>query len=157
DLGSGGGFVGVGLKIAWPEAVVTLMEPLQRKFEFLNLASARLGLKGLRVVRAGAGTGNPPPPRERDFDAVVARALAPLPEALALGLPLPAPDGLFGAFQSATPDPGEAALAKALARVGARLAEAVPYRLPAESKERCLALFARLEIRGAGGTLSPWT
>src|SRR5206468_4315041 len=41
DVGSGGGFIGMAVKIAWPEAEVTLMEALDRKFKFLNLAAAR--------------------------------------------------------------------------------------------------------------------
>lgn len=134
DLGSGGGFIGIAIKIAWPEAEVTLMESLERKYRFLNAAAARMGLKGLRVVLRRAGSG-PPSERDRDFDAVTARALAPLPEALALGLPLAASDGLMAVFQSDVP------AAAALALLPARLVKAVAYRLPKEEKDRHLCLF----------------
>src|ERR1700692_2422922 len=46
DLGCGGGFIGFALKLAWPEAEVTLIEAVQRKYDFLNLAAFRSGLKG---------------------------------------------------------------------------------------------------------------
>lgn len=87
DVGSGGGFIGMAVKIAWPEAEVTLMEALDRKFKFLNLAAARAGSKGLRVIKKRAGH-DPLSARETGYDAVLARALAPLNEALGICLPL---------------------------------------------------------------------
>ncbi len=134
DLGSGGGFIGIAIKIAWPEAEVTLMESLERKYRFLNAAAARTGLKGLRVVLRRAG-GGPAPERDRGFDAVTARALAPLPEALALGLPLTAAGGVMAVFQSEEPS------AETLAALPARLLKSVAYRLPLETKQRHLCLF----------------
>lgn len=140
DLGSGGGFIGFGVKLAWPEAEVTLIESLQRKYDFLNVAAARSGLKGLRVIKARAGMGNVP---AAAFDAVVERALAPLPEAVALAVPLLKPGGLFVAYQSEPPDLQAPALAAALRRAGASFVDMMPYRLPREDKDRTLAAFRR--------------
>lgn len=142
DLGSGAGFIGIALKLAWSGAQVTLMESVERKFRFLSAESARLGLAGLRALRRRAGDGRPLSSYESDFDAVVERALAPLPEALVLARPMLKPGGLFAAFQSEDPDPAEPALAKALARAGARLLESCAYRRPGEGRERRLAIFA---------------
>lgn len=131
DLGSGGGFIGIALKVAWPEAEMALIEPVKRKFDFLNTATVALGLKGLKVVRAragcGAGVAGAP------FDAVLERALAPLPEALELALPLVRPGGLVLAYQTDAPEPGR------------KLIECVAYRLPRESRVRHLAIFRRPE------------
>lgn len=142
DLGAGGGFIGIAIKIAWPEARVTLMESLKRKYDFLNVAAARLSLKGLRVVRRSAGK-DALAAGDRDFDAVVARALAPLPEALALGLPLAAPGGLFAAYQSDPPHVDDEVLKRALEKASGMFVGSVPYRLPLESRDRHLALFRR--------------
>src|SRR5437879_2106980 len=49
DLGAGAGFIGITLKIAWPEAEVTLLESSQKKFRFLNWAAAQLKTQGLHV------------------------------------------------------------------------------------------------------------
>ncbi|MFA6004812.1 MAG: 16S rRNA (guanine(527)-N(7))-methyltransferase RsmG [Elusimicrobiota bacterium] len=140
DLGSGGGYIGMAIKIGWPESRVTLMESVQRKFRFLNAMAVRSGLAGLTVSSRRAGGAAGP---ERDFDAVVARALAPLPEALDLGLPLAAPGGLMLVFQSQPPDPAEPRLARVLAQHAARLVKSLPYRLPREDRDRHLALFRR--------------
>lgn len=129
DLGSGGGFIGLTIKIAWPQVHMTLMEPLKRKYEFLNLAAARSGLKGLRVLRCA--TNGRPLPTGEEFDAVLERALAPLPEALRLALPLVAPGGYFLAYQSAPP------------RALPGLVKSFPYRLPLEIRDRTLVLFRK--------------
>lgn len=143
DLGAGGGFIGFALKIAWPEAEVTLMEAVERKFRFLNAAASSLGMSGLRPVLRRAGEGPPRSAYETGFDAVVERALAPLPEALPLALPLLAPRGIFAAFQSDEPDPAAPALSKALAGAGARVLKSFPYRRPREERPRFLVMFAR--------------
>jgi len=142
DLGSGGGYIGMAIKIAWPQAQVTLMESLERKFRFLNAMAVRSGLPGLTVALRRAGKGEPRGP-EQGFDAVVARALAPLPEAVALALPLADPQGLALIFQSAEPDLAEPALQRVLARYAARLVKSIPYRLPREDRDRYFALFCR--------------
>lgn len=141
DLGAGGGFIGFTLKIAWPEADVSLMEAVERKYRFLNAAAAKLGLPGLRPLWRRAGSGAPRSSYETGFDAVVERALAPLPEALALAIPLLGPRGLFAAFQTDPPDPSEPVLARTLAATGARMLRCVPYRRPREDRERRLVIF----------------
>jgi 16S rRNA (guanine527-N7)-methyltransferase len=139
DLGSGGGFIGFSMKMAWPEAEVTLIESLQRKYDFLNLAAARSGLKGLRVVKARAGMGG----LAGGFGAVVERALAPLPQAAALAAPLLSPGGVFVAFQSETPDLESEDLRTALHRAGLAFLDIMTYRLPREDRERRLVAFRR--------------
>ena len=143
DLGSGAGFIGVVLKIVWPQAEVTLMESVERKYRFLNSAVTSLGLPGLRVLNRRAGAGAPLTTYERGHDAVIARALAPLPQALSLAWPMLGPRGIFAAFQTAEPNERETGLAKALAAEGARVLESCPYRRPVEANERRLVIFAR--------------
>ena len=145
DLGSGAGFIGIVLKLVWPEAEVTLMESVERKYRFLNAAVTRVGLPGLRVLNRRAGAGGPRSAYELNHDVVIERALAPLPEALLLAWPLLGPRGLFAAFQTDAPDPAEAVLAKALAAAGARVLKSCPYRRPNEERDRRLILFTRRE------------
>jgi 16S rRNA (guanine527-N7)-methyltransferase len=138
DIGAGGGFIGMGIKIAWPEADVTLMEAVERKYRFLSGTVLRSGLKGLHVLLRKAGTG---PPLGREYTAATARAVAPLPEVVKLAAPLLRPGGVLLDYQSQAPDPRLPALHKALAAAGGRLVESLPYRLPCETKERYLTLF----------------
>ena len=145
DLGAGGGFIGICLKIAWPDAEVTLMEAVERKYKFLNTAATSLRMQGLRPLLRRAGAGSPGSAYTTGFDAVVERALAPLPEAVRLSFPLLGPKGIFAAFQSDELAPDEPELARALAAAGARVLESHPYRRPGETRERRLVIFGRGE------------
>jgi 16S rRNA (guanine527-N7)-methyltransferase len=145
DLGAGGGFIGICLKISWPAAEVTLMEAVERKYKFLNTAAASLRMQGLRPLLRRAGAGSPGSSYTTGFNAVVARALAPLPVAIGLALPLLGPGGVFAAFQSDEPDPAEPELSRALAGTGAKVLESHPYRRPGEDRDRRLVIFARGE------------
>lgn len=145
DLGSGAGFIGIVLKLVWPEAQVTLMESVERKYRFLNAAATRTGLQGLRVLNRRAGSGAALTSYESGQDLVIERALAELPEAVRLSWPMLGPKGLFAAFQSDEPDPAEPALAKALAATGATVLKSCPYRRPREERDRRLVLFSRKE------------
>jgi 16S rRNA (guanine527-N7)-methyltransferase len=143
DLGAGGGFIGICLKIAWPEAEVTLMEAVERKYKFLNTAAASLRMQGLRPLLRRAGAGSPGSSYTTGFDAVVERALAPLPEAVRLAFPLLGPNGIFAAFQSDEISPADAGLTRALAAAGARVLESHAYRRPGETRDRRLVIFGR--------------
>jgi 16S rRNA (guanine(527)-N(7))-methyltransferase RsmG len=44
DLGSGAGFPGLLIALAWPERAASLVEPAQKRASFLRLAIAELGL-----------------------------------------------------------------------------------------------------------------
>ena len=145
DLGAGGGFIGICLKIAWPDAEVTLMEAVERKYKFLNTAASNLRMQGLRPLYRRAGAGTPSSSYTTGFDAVIERALAPLPVAVGLSFPLLGPRGIFAGFQSDEPDPAEPELARALAGAGARVLESVAYRRPLEDRDRRLVIFARKE------------
>ncbi len=69
DIGSGAGLPGIPIALARPDLHVTLIEPLQRRVDFLNEAAAGLEIAVLRG-------------RAQDFkikaDFVTARAVAPL-------------------------------------------------------------------------------
>jgi 16S rRNA (guanine527-N7)-methyltransferase len=137
DFGAGGGFIGFGLKLAWPEAEVTLIETLQRKYDFLNLAAVRSGMKGLRVVKARVGAAS----AAKTYDAVVERAQAQLPAAVTAAASLLGHGGIFVAYQSEAPNLDDERLRRALDRSGMRFLDIMPYRLPREDKERRLAAF----------------
>jgi len=50
DIGSGAGFPGLVIAMAYPEIKVTLLEPIKKKSSFLHLAKGILGLKNVTVI-----------------------------------------------------------------------------------------------------------
>src|SRR5438128_10210996 len=88
DVGSGGGWPGLPLKIVVEILAVTLVEADQAKAAFLVHASASLGLAGVDVVaRRAEDVGHDARYREA-FDVAVARALSPMRTLVELCLPL---------------------------------------------------------------------
>ena len=75
DIGSGAGLPGIVIALARPDTQVTLVEPLQRRVDFLNEVVAELKLP-ITVIRGKAETSR------GSFDVVTSRAVAPLPKLL---------------------------------------------------------------------------
>ena len=71
DIGSGAGLPGVVIALARPDLKVTLIEPLQRRVDFLTQVIAELELP-IKVVRGRAEA------VKMQFEVVTARAVAPL-------------------------------------------------------------------------------
>ena len=104
DIGSGAGLPGVVIALARPDLKVTLLEPLQRRVNFLEEASAGLGIKVHRG-KAEAEKGQ--------YDYVTARAVAPLSKLWTISKHLIKPGGSLLAMK------GEAAQAEAAEIPGA--------------------------------------
>jgi len=73
DIGSGAGLPGVVIALARPDFQVTLIEPLQRRVDFLLEATKEL--PNTTVIRGKAES-----VKGKRFDFVTARAVAPLPK-----------------------------------------------------------------------------
>lgn len=120
DVGSGAGLPGIPLAVLRPDLQVTLLEPLLRRFNFLNLAIAELGLtERVTVVRGRAED------HGEQYRVVTSRALAPLPRLLGWCLPLVARDGRLVALKGSSAADEVAAAGADLARhrVRARVEE----------------------------------
>jgi len=74
DIGSGAGLPGIVIALARPDLKVTLIEPLERRVEFLNEAAAAIAASGveIEVIRGRAQD------VKKSADFVTARAVAPM-------------------------------------------------------------------------------
>lgn len=120
DVGSGAGLPGIPLAILRPDLRITLLEPLLRRVNFLDLAVEELGLgERVRVVRARAES------HSGSYDVVTCRAVAPLPRLLGWCLPLLASGGRLVALKgsSAAAEVAEAGPELRRAHVKARVEE----------------------------------
>lgn len=117
DIGSGAGLPGIPLAIARPDLLVTLVEPMLRRTEFLNEVVAVLGLP-VTVVRGRAEE----PAVRADLggaDTVTSRAVADLTKLARWSFPLLRPGGRMLALKG---ERAEAELAESratLSRLGA--------------------------------------
>jgi 16S rRNA (guanine527-N7)-methyltransferase len=83
DLGSGAGLPGLVLAIARPDVEFVLIEPMERRTEWLRSEADRLGLANVEVLRARAEDAG-----ELRLDQVTARAVAALRTLIPLTAPL---------------------------------------------------------------------
>ena len=87
DVGSGAGFPGLPLKIAFPRIDLTLLEATAKKTAFLRHVVDKLGLEGVDVVTGRAEEEARRPEMRERFGAVVSRAVARLDVLAELCLP----------------------------------------------------------------------
>ena len=83
DIGSGAGLPGIPMAIAQPNATFTLIEPMERRANWLQSVVDDLKLSNIEVVRARAEE-----VQRTDFDIATARAVAALDKLLKLLTPL---------------------------------------------------------------------
>jgi 16S rRNA (guanine527-N7)-methyltransferase len=88
DVGSGAGLPGIPMAIARPDCDFVLIEPMERRANWLSELVPELGLTNVSVLRARAEEA----PRQ-GFEVVTARAVAALDKLLRLTVPLLRPGG----------------------------------------------------------------
>lgn len=94
DVGSGAGLPGLVWAMVRPDIIVTLIEPLLRRTNFLEEVSSALGLDSqVRILRARAES------VDETFDVVTARAVAPLDKLGRWCLPLVRAGGVMLALK----------------------------------------------------------
>jgi 16S rRNA (guanine527-N7)-methyltransferase len=119
DLGSGGGYPGVPVAAALPDAAVTLLEPIGKKSAFLRAVVAATGLADRVAVIAGrAEVLAADPTRRGTWSVVMARAVASTADLVELAFPLLVPGGALVAWKRGDLDEELAAARRAIDTLG---------------------------------------
>ncbi len=134
DVGSGGGFPGIPLAIAFPGRHVTLLDSNQKKTAFLRQAAAELKLANVDVVCARVESWRP----ERGYEWVISRAFSSLPQFAASTAHLVSRSGVLVAMKGAYPGEEIAALPAAI-----QVREVIRLRVPGLDAERHLVIMER--------------
>jgi 16S rRNA (guanine527-N7)-methyltransferase len=110
DVGSGAGLPGLVLAIARPDVKFVLIEPMERRTDWLRAEAARLGLANVEVLRGRAEEVG-----ELRLDQVTARAVAALRTLIPMTAPLVRVDGELLLMKGARVADEVAAARKAIA------------------------------------------
>ena len=143
DVGTGAGLPGLPIAIARPDIVVTLVDSVGRRADFLRATVEALGLVNVDVVRARAEIlGRHDSYRER-FDAALSRAVVPSGPVLELSLPFVRIGGSAILYKTTGQIDEIRDAGPTAAELGAIAGESLEYTLPGMRQGRLLALFEK--------------
>ena len=100
DLGTGAGFPGIPLKIAYPNLTITLLDSLNKRIKFLQEVIDELGLQEIEGIHGRAEDFAKQPAYREQYDLCVSRAVANLATLSEYCLPYVKEGGCFISYKS---------------------------------------------------------
>ena len=130
DIGTGAGFPGIPLKIAFPELEIVLLDSLNKRIKFLNEVIEALGLEKITAIHGRAEDFAKQKEYREQFDYVVSRAVANLTVLSEYCLPYVKEDGYFLPYKSGDIKEEAANSKKAVKILGGSIEDIISFEIP---------------------------
>ena len=130
DIGTGAGFPGIPLKIAFPHLKIVLLDSLNKRINFLNTVIDELDLKDITTIHGRAEDFAKKPEYREQFDLCVSRAVANLSTLSEYCIPYINKGGQFVPYKSGEIDEEVAQAKKAVHILGGTIEDVVKFQLP---------------------------
>lgn len=130
DVGTGAGFPGIPLKIAFPELRLTLLDSLNKRVKFLGQICDELNLKNVRCIHGRAEESGRDPELREQFDFAVSRAVANLSTLSEYCIPFVKPGGYFVPYKSSKLDEEMKNGRGAVKKLGGEIENVIDFILP---------------------------
>lgn len=144
DIGTGAGFPGLALKIAFPSLKVCLMDSVQKKLNFLDYVIKALSLADVELIWGRAEDYAGKKGYREAFDVVTARALASLPVLAEYCLPFAKLGGYVLCMKGPDVDDELSKAGKAVSLMGGRLSDVMRAELPMSGGERRIVVLNKV-------------
>lgn len=147
DIGTGAGFPGIPLKIAYPKINITLLDSLNKRVDFLNNVIDMLNLNesgSISAVHDRAEDYIKNPGIRESYDLTVSRAVASLNILCEYSLPYLKEGGCFVSYKSENGDAEITEAENAIKILGGKTEKTESFTLPESDNKRTLILIKKI-------------
>jgi len=145
DVGTGAGFPGLPIKIAFPDTKVMLLDSLNKRVKFLNEVINRLQLTDIKTVHIRAEEGARKPELRETYDIGVSRAVANLSTLSEYVLPFIKTGGYFAAYKSGEIDEEVRQASNAVKMLGGDISRVYKFTLPDTDIDRSIVFIKKIK------------
>ncbi len=145
DVGTGAGFPGLALKIAFPQMKITLLDSLNKRIQFLDAVIAELALKEITTIHGRAEDYARPDKLREQFDLCVSRAVANLTSLSEYCLPFVKVGGCFVSYKSEKVSEELSASKNAVFLLGGKFIKSEEFNLPNSNIYRNLIYIKKVQ------------
>lgn len=144
DIGTGAGFPGLPIKIAFPNIKVVLLDSLNKRIKFLNAVAEELNLTGIETLHGRAEDYAKKKEYREQFDLCVSRAVANLSTLSEYCIPFVKKNGYFVSYKSGSSDEEIKQSEKAVNILGGEIIKVDKFLLPGTDMGRSLVNIKKL-------------
>lgn len=145
DIGTGAGFPGLALKIAFPNLKMTLLDSLNKRIKFLDAVIEKLELNDIEAIHGRAEDFARPNMLREKFDLCVSRAVANLSTLSEYCIPYVKKGGYFISYKSERITEELESGEKAIFLLGGKLEKQIDFTLPDSDIYRNLVVIKKVD------------